>query len=474
MLEALAAASDTLCAALEAYTSVCLDIQRSYARGEKPHITTPQLPAHMEAEAKLAISLQVKLQKAIAAIDWSWNQSNSRATINDLPSELLARIFLSSSWDAAMLKGRLRLLRAERNRAGIPDSPFPHQAGPLPLYLHVFDSHTYRSTWKICDILKASIAQLASRVISFELDVYNFLEHEDACYEILSTFFNNCKPGKLTQLTLVMPHSGYHVPLLFRDHDPPRHEFLERVNGTFGRYFIPCHDFATPCAYHGLVELRLTVNVPESELVKMIRHSPDLRIFHLDLEMLDPLPANSEITSIPLNNLEALNLVGSISMQAGTFLRWLAPGPKPLLLAVKDSFFHDTQLKDEKSRLFFLRSYITRGYGAWLTPAQFIDFLDLAPNLREMVIRIYEDCKPSQWEIDTIKKVTFYRCELRVGDSRIPEDQISSCTEQLAQIYPGVKFIIRDPKGPNPLKSWNLFEWYGSNSGLIRIPDISG
>ncbi|EUC55368.1 F-box-like domain protein, putative [Rhizoctonia solani AG-3 Rhs1AP] len=239
MLDELITASDLLFAALEKYSVVCSTIRQSCARGDKPRVAIHQLLLRMDTEIKLAPSLEVKLRQAKTAMSWSMNRilSNVRTTVNSLPPEILFRIFhlvlssqpcakrdypypivlshVCSRWrditlNSPSLWSHLDIATSQLlNRQRLYDRTELHlnQVGQLPLDLHVFNPIGYSvATSHSSDFTAVVqlIARLASRTYSFELDArYGYFHPGHG--EILSHLFQDCVPGKLTQLTLRRP-----------------------------------------------------------------------------------------------------------------------------------------------------------------------------------------------------------------------------------------------------------------------------
>ncbi|KAG8683792.1 hypothetical protein FRC11_013060 [Ceratobasidium sp. 423] len=542
MLDELTASTNLLCIAIERYYFACLAIQRSFARGENPHITTPHLPLRMDAEAQVVASLEVKLRKAKAALNWSRNCSNTHATVNDLPPEILARIFQivhraepcakrkynNDTKGQPMYPATLSHVCSRwREVAFNTPSLWPHidistssllnrqrldglvqlhsnQAGRLPLDLHVFDSSGYDISLTYPDSISQVITQLASRIVSFDLDIMGVFDY-DVHHGVLSSFFGNCTPGKLKRLTLVQ-HGDDHEFLRGHDEsddddlndgglevDPPTeqlenilsHISVLRLNRLYPQW--------SSRAYHGLVELRLTgseTTIAESELLRILRYSPDLRIFQFDLTIRNPLPANSQIIPVRLNHLEVLNLAAMRCKQLDVLLRWIVPGPKPLQFAVVCG--HEEpglQLKEKNIMSFFSRSRITRAYGKYFELLHILDLVNLSPNLQMLALRgttlnhasqvvIMSITSERQLEclhlldcsVDTelitsllsgpelnIKILSFYRCSFLLSGKYISKERAVSHIEEQSRNHRGISLIIRDSSEPNPIESWDLF-----------------
>ncbi|KDN48372.1 hypothetical protein RSAG8_02964, partial [Rhizoctonia solani AG-8 WAC10335] len=493
MLDELTSSSILLRAAIERYSDACLAIQRSYARGEKPHLITPQLPLRMDAEVEIATSLDFELRKATAAIKWSRNHSSTSVAINNLPSELLAHIF-------HLVHCIQPCAKRDYNTGNARTEPI------YPAVLSLVCSRWREiafSTPTIWSHIDVSTSTLLNRQRLSDLMKLHMSQAGEFPPHILSTFFKSCTPGKLTRLTLMAedgdplfitgndnPDGGYQVGLSTeRLEDVLSHVSTLRLAKLYPQW--------SSRAYHGLVELRLTgmaASIAESKLTAMLQSSPDLRIFQFALTINDPLPANSQIAPIPLKNLEVLNLAKMDCTQIGPLLRWLAPGSKPLHLAVTHEYRPaqlGLQLMGQNSISFFSRACITRAYGRRLKFSHIMDLLDLSPNLQVLALKgtrfnelgwrivkliperqlecLYmADCSVEMVAIRilinyprlTIRTFSFYRCRFFLGNTPIPNDQEASQIEELTRNHPGVRFIIQDAGEPNPIESWELFPSY--------------
>ncbi|EUC55376.1 F-box-like domain protein, putative [Rhizoctonia solani AG-3 Rhs1AP] len=546
MLDELTASSNLLCAAIERYSTACLAIQRSYARGEKPHITTPQLSLRMDAEAEIAALLQLKLRETITAINWSKNHSNTRNTINNLPPEILGHIFrlvhrsqpcakrdydtddktepiypavlslVCSRWreiafDIPTLWSHIDISTStllNRHRLSGLMQRYLDRAGQLPLDLHIFDSPGYETSLRDPESIQKLVTQFAGRAFSLDLDARHTFEYE-IHNKSVSNFFQKCTPGKFTRLTLTQ----------YDDHEFMKgYDSIGSVNDNFNGLLVdlPAEQFEdimshvsilrvnqmyplwNSRAYHGLVELRLTgaqMHIGESELIDMIRASPDLRIFQFNLVIGNPLPVDSQITPIVLNNLEILNLTRMRSSQVGILLRWLHPGSKPLQFAVTQTMWPDPsllQLKETNSMLFFLRACVTKAYGGNSTFSLMAELLELSPNLQVLALGETVFKSWASWGVSklaperrlkcvymdkcsvnveailalinypglTIQRFSFYACSFWRGGSWVPKDQTAPHLEELARNHPGVSFTIQDVREPSPIESWDLFPSY--------------
>ncbi|CAE6443874.1 unnamed protein product [Rhizoctonia solani] len=452
MLDELIASSNLLHAALERYWAACLTIQRSYTQGDKHH-TTSELALRMDSEAEFAASLEVKLQEAKAAIEWSRNRSRYIA-INDLPSEVLAHIFhlvLSSQpcakkdylyvktdvdmvypvtlshvcsywrkitfgtvtlWSHIDISTSATLNQRCLNR--LAQLHLDH-AGQTPVELHVFDSRGYpASPFGRYDPLHALITQLLSRTFSFNLDAnqtYDCAIHGG----ILSTLLEGSVAGKLVQITMRHGNIGHSVirgkdDLNSNPEDVRVDLSTEQLDVLLSSVSIlrleRMYSLWNSRAYQGLVELRLkgmysSIYITEVELVGILRSSPGLRVLELGIEIDDPLPIDAQVTEVFLESLEALDVSQTRCYWYATLLRWLTPGPKALQLILHRGRYQGLEVKRSLGP-FLSRSYVTRVYETGLKILHIIELLELCPNLQELAISRIDAHIPDPLRVEDI------------------------------------------------------------------------
>ncbi|KAG8727536.1 hypothetical protein FRC11_012959 [Ceratobasidium sp. 423] len=146
-------------------------------------------------------------------------------------------------------------------------------------------------------------------------------------------------------------------------------------------------------AYHGLTELRLGggmgSRIPESSLVHILRSSPGLRFLYLRIDLDDPLPLESLVEPVHLDELAELDIMGEDSPgHSDKILRWIAPGSKPLQ-------FNFVGLPSSVAVPFCACSNVTRFYGEdfvgrWETV---VDMIHQSPRLEVLALnaRRFED-----------------------------------------------------------------------------------
>ncbi|CAE6356618.1 unnamed protein product [Rhizoctonia solani] len=140
--------------------------------------------------------------------------------------------------------------------------------------------------------------------------------------------------------------------------------------------------------YHGLVDLRLGREIPrvaELQLISVFKASPGLRIVHLKSRIIFNAPKDAEVTRIPLNDLEVLNIGKDQRMcrrpTYGRIVRWLQPGVKPLQFTFCGVLNHSTVE-------FIERSNVKRFYCQGRRPPTSADLLCMAPRLQTLVIEV--------------------------------------------------------------------------------------
>ncbi|KDN36601.1 hypothetical protein RSAG8_10704, partial [Rhizoctonia solani AG-8 WAC10335] len=173
---------------------------------------------------------------------------------------------------------------------------------------------------------------------------------------VLATIFAQCKPGTLKFLTI----SHYDGNPIFLDVASGRPEYANRkcevlTMGNLDPALASVtvlrvkgiYPIWTSKAYHGLVELRLihsasllyhsNISISENHLRGILAASPALRILEFSVEIVEMLPDDASSVPVPLNLLALINIAEMSLAQIGIFWRLLAPGSKPLRLAIADN-----------------------------------------------------------------------------------------------------------------------------------------
>ncbi|KAH7332726.1 hypothetical protein B0J17DRAFT_677341 [Rhizoctonia solani] len=487
----------------------------------------------MNAEVESATSLEVRLSEANTAIEWTRHPFDTHLTVNHLPPEILAHIFYlvvdvqpcanrdygasiseqgqiypaalsqaCSLWRAIVLNtptlwSHIDISTStDLNRLRLNSLVELHLShiSQIPLDLHIFDPKDYVvSSLSSHQSLHELIAKLASRTSSFHLDP-GYTYNHDIHGPILSIFFK------------VVHDHDYNSGFITPEDDPdddgmgislPLEQFEAILSGVSILHLDRMFPRWTSRAYHGLVELRLNgtySSINESDLIGILRSSPDLRILELGLDIDEPLPVDAPVIGIPLNNLEALNLCPLLCKNLAILLRWLAPGPNPLQFAVQQGTYENLEVKESLGS-FFVRSEVTRAYGKGLDFSLIIELLALSPKVQKLVISCaqFDSSGPLRREdiastvlncqleylcmihssvhmenilalISTpafiVKTVALHWCTFFRDGARVPRDQEDSILGELHKSHPQVTFIIRRSEEANPARNWDLFASY--------------
>ncbi|KAL5637805.1 hypothetical protein ACGC1H_002167 [Rhizoctonia solani] len=488
-----------LSVALERYSAACLAIQNSYARGKKPHTIDPQVLPRLDAEIDLAISLQSKLAGAKAAKSWSRNCAHTHATVNDIPSEVLAYIFhlVVRSQPCAKMDCRevdkevdpmypavlSRVCSRWRSIALSTPTLWTHidiststllnkqhldcltklhlsHAGQLSLNVHIFNARGYEISQLphgrgIDSTILGSITWLAGRTSSFNIDELSNV-NPYRLSRILSNIFQDSTPGTLTCLTISMSPINFHHAMRFlkANDDPDSNGWImdlpkEQLESVLSRVSVlrlagPYLTW-TSRAYHGLVELRLVRRevINESVLVGILHSSPGLRILQLNLQIDSLVSIDAQVTPVVLRDLEVLILWQITGTLLPSLLRWLAPGPKPLQFGfeVQDEMYmpnsRDIGLKADSSVSFLLRSRLKIVYGVYMGIISAIELLELSPGIKELAISYTTfDVFPSH---DAVVRSTF-ECHLTYFQISYSSVHIEAVLAFLSHLTP--TFII--------------------------------
>ncbi|CEL60595.1 hypothetical protein RSOLAG1IB_03833 [Rhizoctonia solani AG-1 IB] len=253
-------------------------------------------------------------------------------------------------------------------------SAYASRAGSCPLSIHISNTrstrekerHSLRQTvtdpilyeawgdWE--DLQEFKCLNALSRIKTLEVDLYLLDGLRDCHFSMLEYFLARCEPGIFTQYTTrvwttsVLPPVG--GPFIEPANEPrtikgvllslPSRHFETIWLGTSSIRVNGLCPHWTSKAYHGLVELHLGLGAPkitESQLVDILKSSPELRVLHINADIMHPSPYSAPITPVSLSELEELTLIqlwpddSSNQLQdPGNFVRWIAPGRKPFKL----------------------------------------------------------------------------------------------------------------------------------------------
>ncbi|KDN36619.1 hypothetical protein RSAG8_10722, partial [Rhizoctonia solani AG-8 WAC10335] len=139
--------------------------------------------------------------------------------------------------------------------------------------------------------------------------------------------------------------------------------------------------------------------ISEDDLIGIIRASPALRILQFSLTIVQALSAEPLVSPISLEHLELLNVAGMAPNELGALLRWVAPGPKPLRLAINldsdcSSDIAWLRLPDNEVTSFFARSHVSKIYPEHGDYKIMFHLLDLCPCLTTLACSSTKTSEP--------------------------------------------------------------------------------
>ncbi|KAJ1303525.1 hypothetical protein OPQ81_011710 [Rhizoctonia solani] len=370
------------------------------------------------------------------------------STINNLPSEILIRIFhlllpqgraINSRYTPHKLSGYnypdyLAQVCTRWRRIAIscptlwtyidfpmwkPLAPLlacaetrTERSGKLPLTVDIDDSYnrtrtyfnkTYSEIWE----------PIADRVEALQLrvDLNDPVVH--FCCSALEQIVLSRSTGIFSKLIIDTMSAGYIIPVEERDinlgyrWDTWRDLELELLESQIETKFAGltvlhlrgCFPALQSTAYHGLVDLRLYAPsdswdvIDEPQFIAILQASPNLQILHFATGF---TAGSDKVTPVSLNDLELVDISsvtmhGSILFKLNEIIRLLAPASKPLRLRVEVNEKEGDVLGGIQD--FFLRSKVESFCISGLRPlsGQFLRAC-LTPYLRVLV---FDQCNPS-------------------------------------------------------------------------------
>ncbi|CAE7216987.1 unnamed protein product [Rhizoctonia solani] len=428
MFDELRNASNQLEEALDRYVRICSSIRDLCFQGLG---TAPQdIISHhieqVEKELGLAEKYDAKIQLAKTAIKVTRNYAfKSTSIINHLPDELLNRIFhmtfavdSQSAVCVALVCSRWRSVALRDPSLWSSVDLYPNfskwfyptlgcanlhisRSGSLPLDIYILSPDTKNG--KYCDYLMKDVCRLAApRMKSLCLDWEGFGRDElrASRHVALTKLFSGCSPGMFTKLVTRSDDFCFFGP----KHQPTSMHWginLGMEESQFEAVFTPVtilnltglYPPWTSRAYHGLVELRLVASmtdsndsIRESELINILRSSPELRVLKIGLQVTNRAGESSGIL-VSLPNLQVLEL-DVIGASGGAYylglVHFLTLGRRPLDLTVYCYEQQLTRLSEGRTKAFLLRSNITR-FRADEIPNPF-EYLPLMPHLKVLIL----------------------------------------------------------------------------------------
>ncbi|CAE7195465.1 unnamed protein product [Rhizoctonia solani] len=329
------------------------------------------------------------------------------------------------------------------------------RAGQLPLEIHISDPGSEREKARASAIREGKLKPgqpgydpshvwhdlhdfqfLASdsvniKTLEMDLNVHN--RYRETYYTMLEYFFDRCKPGVLTKYIArcspwvyspfiepaETPHSddGALLAVPIRQLDELWLGISSiRINGLFPHWGSKI--------YHKLVELYIDEGVPninESELVNILRASPKLQVFHIQVA-LDELVEDESITRVHLEDLRELSLMIRDDPEAESIpniLRWITTGSKPLQLSLVDT---PREVADFCSRANVARLFI------WC-PGRLASLLNQCRRLETLVLNARD---AGTNDLSSILDDDFYDSD---GEFGLASKSISPSTTRIDTLY---------------------------------------
>ncbi|CAE6443017.1 unnamed protein product [Rhizoctonia solani] len=378
-----------------------------------------------------------KIRRARAAIGFARNCSPRTVYINRLPPELLRWIFyclvasepcivdgvgslpknplrislVCTYWRQIVITSpnlwshidiSARILQDNRTLSCI--QTFLSRAGHTPLYLHIkcetYDNTEGHSKDQVNATLGEFITPLVPRTreLKCSMGVDSPSEQDSQFYQSFMSHFLNKDTtlGKLTTLDITI--NSYNRTFYIQTAEHPQSSdtlVLEISPHQLEDLLLPVTVLRLSSivphwaskAFHGLIELRLLAfgdspRIHESQLVTILKHSPELRVFEFgtNIEFTD-----LTLEPVALDSLEMLVTHFMTYSQLGKFLRLLETGPNPLFVSI-DSPYMDVELNDNIKR-FFSYSNVTRLYTSHFDNfSQSLELVNLSHTIKTLAM----------------------------------------------------------------------------------------
>ncbi|CEL62966.1 hypothetical protein RSOLAG1IB_10613 [Rhizoctonia solani AG-1 IB] len=455
MLGELQAASELLQVAIDRYLNACRTIRESYLETKILRDVPRELLNKIEDELPRISSCNTKILQAKSAISQTRNCSSQAVPIHTLPTEVLTRIFhmvVAAQW--CNISGYRKKIQEEEVSGSYPDQPvvishvcsfwrriiisssslwshldfsFPDIAND-PLSISRLETSINRSGQSLLEVhIDASdhfdyitttgemtnfmtLNGPRTRSLELEVGMHKGTISLEFCHSILTSCFTRCAPGTLRQLSIIKRgeynhyqaiepanHMRVHQPILLAASEQYLEDLWLHIDVLRLRGLYPIWSSKI---YHRLVELRLPLiqggMMSESQLVSILKSSPQLRILEFGITVTSPGSTNASKNPVPLADLEVLITGTWGKPDLSSFLRLIAPGPKPLCVSIVNPKVGDfsrvdkeapppPSLFDDDIKKFFARSNITRvGLAAIDKYAEFMEVLDLVPRIHTL------------------------------------------------------------------------------------------
>ncbi|KAH7345755.1 hypothetical protein B0J17DRAFT_641053 [Rhizoctonia solani] len=439
LFEELNSVTTAVCAVLDDYVNTCAKLRDHYFQ-ERAVDKLDELLDRVANEIQLVASYGVKLKRAEASMKVVRNSSPSVVPISSLPPEILNHIFhivlnnqpdpvdaMRAPFDVSIsfpkhpetlshvCFGWRQIALAAHDLWTRIDLVLHHPLGPR--FLARAQAHVDRAGELPLEVYMVGSPQgrrhfLHSKPDEFEdfdflafgntpmraINVVSYRGLHDAHYSFIYYCIANCAQQTLKQLTIrdASPSGGSRrfIESTDNQHDSKSVEIdlpenvLEGVwNSTSVLRLVGLYPYWTSQAYHQLVDLRLgSENSPfpsisEAQVLEMLKASPRLRIFHILLDVTDPLPDTT--LTVQLHELESVKMnsvaVGGYETE---ILRFIIPSQKALQFSI---IGQPTPAVEQ----FLRRSNVTqlRMVGWETYPPS--NALRLCPNLQALVLDVW-------------------------------------------------------------------------------------
>ncbi|KEP51827.1 putative F-box-like domain protein [Rhizoctonia solani 123E] len=534
MVDNFKTASNNLRVALEQYLYACNGICTSL-QGPEPPLLSGEDTQHINTELASMPSYEEKFREARLNLTRARNRSFSFAPINSLPSNVLACIFsmivdsqpcilttvydeVSINRDHAYPDLLMQVCSHWRQIVELHPSLWVHidfvpdcgdakliskaktrvkRAQAQSLEVHIVGTedakYDYSSLAELLESLAGSMKALELTVTEEDIGKFYSL--------VLKTLLSKSDPTIFTRFSLRSQREHRDIFITPSKSSAYNHRSenaclsvdlsLEALERTFAALeaLDLCSIFPpwNSKAYHGLVELKLTSSmdelysqIPEQDLITILKASPDLRILHFAMNIVSRQRGTKLNGSVVLNSLEELEISSSYDFQerpalkVDSLLRLLSPGDRPLRLMLQ-TLDYDSASSWEAIKSFLARSNVTKFHAKSGAPS-IDELLRCMPHLTELSFsycgpisgftpdalkraikdtkttkyplialtmrdcRIYLDRLRLMVELCPTKSLVFYNCnfwENERGKRPMSDTKLS----QLLNRFPTIKFI---------------------------------
>ncbi|CAE6348501.1 unnamed protein product [Rhizoctonia solani] len=451
MIGELQAAGEVLHVAVDRYLKACRTIRESYLEAKILRDVPQELLDKIENELPQISSCNTKILQAKAAICQTRNCSSQAVPIHTLPIEVLTRIFhmvVAAQW--CNISGYRKKTEEEEVSGSYPDQPvvISHVCSfwrriiisSSSLWSHIdFSFPDIANDPQSIPRLETSIERSRQSLLDVHIDASDFFDFTSTtgemdnfmtvtgprtrslelevglhmgtvslrfCRSVLTSSFAHCAPGTLRQLSILKRGKYNHYQAIEPADNMRTHQSLlldvseQRLEDLWLHINVlrlrGLYPIWSSKIYHKLVELRLPLiqggSMTESQLVAILKSSPQLRILEFGIGITARGSTNASKKPVPLADLEILITSTWAQPELSHFLQLVAPGPKPLCVSIVNPNVGNYSdegppppLFDDGIKKFFARSNITRiGVAAIDKYAEFTELLGLVPRIRTL------------------------------------------------------------------------------------------